>query len=369
MTTPLAQLSRAGVSIWLDDLSRSRITSGSLAALVEDRNVVGVTTNPTIFAAALADSEAYAAQLEPLARAHTSLEDTVEALTADDVAKAADILEPVYRASGGVDGRVSIEVPPSAARDSDATVEHAVRLWETINRPNVMIKIPATLEGLPAITHVVARGISVNVTLVFALDRYRKVVEAYISGLERAREAGIDLAGIHSVASIFVSRVDTEIDSRLTALGTPEALALRGRAGIANCRLAHQIAGQLFTSERFEVLEAAGANAQRPLWASTGTKNPEYPDTLYVSELVAAGTVNTMPQATLDAFADHGVVDGETASTGYGAANELFDRLAALGIDYAEVMAQLEAEGLEKFDASWDELLATVRTQLEGVRS
>lgn len=369
MTTSLAELSRAGVSIWLDDLSRSRITSGSLAALVADKQVVGVTTNPTIFAAALADSEAYAAQLTPLARDGVDLETAVEMLTCDDVAKAADILEPVYRASGGVDGRVSIEVPPEAARDTEATIAHATRLWEAINRPNVMIKIPATLEGLPAITAVVARGISVNVTLIFALDRYRKVVEAYISGLERAREAGIDLAGIHSVASIFVSRVDTEVDRRLTALGTDEALRLRGQAGVANCRLAHQIAGQLFTSERFEVLEAAGAHPQRPLWASTGTKNPDYPDTLYVSELVAPGTVNTMPEATLEAFADHGEVRGDTIGSGYGQANALFDRLAALGIDYAEVMEQLEAEGLQKFDASWAELLDTVRTQLEGARA
>jgi transaldolase len=366
MNDRLARLSKAGVSVWLDDLSRSRISSGNLASLVTDLGVVGVTTNPTIFAKALSDSDTYADQVTELARGGASVAEAIDALTTRDVAQAADVLAPVHEATRGYDGRVSIEVPPSVARDTDATVAYAKQLWALIDRPNVMIKIPATLEGLPAITQVVAAGISVNVTLIFALGRYRKVVEAYLSGLERAREAGIDLSLIHSVASIFVSRVDSEVDRRLDDLGTPEALRLRGAAGLANCRLAYQIAEQLFSSERFEVLEAAGANRQRPLWASTGTKNPEYPDTLYVSELVAEGCVNTMPEATLKAFADHGEVEGDTISDRYEAADEVFDALAVLGVDYAEVMERLEDEGLQKFDASWSELVQTVGTQLKG---
>lgn len=367
MSTPLSALSAAGVSVWLDDLSRSRLDSGDLAAQVGAGTIVGVTTNPTIFAAALARGEAYAAQVTELVAAGASVEDTIDALTTTDVARAADVLRPVYDATDGVDGRVSIEVPPHLAKDTAGTIAYAKKLWTMIDRPNVMIKIPATLEGLPAITEVIAAGISVNVTLIFALDRYRKVVEAYIAGLELAREAGIDLSTIHSVASIFVSRVDSEVDSRIAVNDSLSGLA--GKAGIANCRLAHQIATQLFSSERFTVLAAAGAHPQRPLWASTGVKNPAFRDTLYVEELVTAGTVNTMPEKTLLAFADHGEVHGDTVAGHYQEADEVLDALAAGGIDYAEVMEKLEAEGLEKFDASWTELVETVRGQMEAVRS
>ncbi|MCQ9366826.1 transaldolase [Brevibacterium sp. 50QC2O2] len=360
----LQELSTAGVSIWLDDLSRSRLSSGELARAVDEQSIVGVTTNPTIFAGALADSDAYAEQVGRLAASDASLEDAIDALTCADVAAACDVLRPVYDATAGQDGRVSIEVPPGLARDTEGTIAYAKKLWKIIDRPNAMIKIPATQEGLTAITQVVAAGISVNVTLIFALGRYRRVVEAYINGLERAKEAGFDISQIHSVASIFVSRVDTEVDGRLEAIGTPEALELRGRAGLANCRLAHRIAVEQFSSERFHVLAAAGANQQRPLWASTGVKNPAYPDTMYVSELVAAGTVNTMPEKTLLAFADHGEVHGDTVSGGYAQADADLDALAGVGVDYAEVMDKLEAEGLEKFDASWDELVAGVSQQL-----
>ncbi|NUL60938.1 transaldolase [Brevibacterium luteolum] len=369
MTDRLAQLSRAGVSVWLDDLSRGRITSGSLGSLIVDRSVVGVTTNPTIFAAALADGEAYDAQVRELAASGASVEEAIDALTCHDVAQAADILAPIYRASGGVDGRVSIEVPPHLAHDTEGTVECARKLWEMIDRPNILIKIPATEEGMLAIARTLGEGISVNVTLIFALGRYRKVVEAFISGLERAREAGRDISRIHSVASIFVSRVDSEIDKRLDAIGTEKALSLKGKAGIANCRLAYEICTQLFDSERWDVLEAAGAHRQRPLWASTGTKDPAYPDTLYVSELVTEGVVNTMPEKTLEAFADHGELHGDTVVDRHTEADELFDTLAIMGIDYAEVMEVLEREGLEKFDASWAELVETVTQQLEGAQS
>ncbi|MYM19167.1 transaldolase [Brevibacterium sp. 5221] len=368
MSAPLEQLSAAGVSVWLDDLSRSRLASGGLAQAIADTSVVGVTTNPTIFAAALRDGGAYAEQVAQLAAEGGSVDAAIDAVTCADVGQACDVLRPVYDRTDGADGRVSIEVPPHLARDAEGTVEYACRLVRAIDRPGTMIKIPATEEGLDAITRVVAEGISVNVTLIFALGRYRRVVEAYINGLERAREAGHDISQIHSVASIFVSRVDTEFDRRLEEIGTPEALALRGRAGLANCRLAHRIAGEQFDSERFRVLAAAGARRQRPLWASTGTKNPAYPDTMYVTGLVTEGCVNTMPEATLRAFADHGEVHGDTVVDGYAQADEDLDALSRLGIDYAQAMDRLEAEGLEKFEASWDELAGSVGEQLAAAR-
>lgn len=361
----LEALSTNGVSIWLDDLSRTRIESGSLAKSVAEDSVVGVTTNPTIFAAALAEGSGYEDQLSELKASGTSTEDAVDALTVRDVQLACDILKPVYDATGGRDGRVSIEVPPTLAHDAEGTAECARKLHRMIDRPGVMIKIPATPEGLRAITAVTAEGISVNVTLIFSLDRYRRVVEAYINGLERAREAGHDLSTIHSVASIFVSRVDTEVDNRLENIGTDAALTLRGKAGIANCRAAYRIAEEQFSSERFAVLEAAGANRQRPLWASTGTKNPEYRDTLYVEELTAPGTVNTMPEKTLRAYADHGEDKGDTVTGTAAEASSVLDAMAAAGIDYADVMRVLEEEGLQKFDDSWAELVQTVE---EGLR-
>jgi transaldolase len=366
--SPTAALSEAGVSIWLDDLSRERITSGGLAQLIADRNVVGVTTNPTIFAGALSKGDAYRAQLHALAEAGADLDTAVFEATTDDVRDAADVFRPVYDASGGYDGRVSIEVAPDLARDTERTIEQAHALWDKVDRPNVMIKIPATVEGLDAITAAIGAGISVNVTLIFSLDRYREVMAAYLAGLEQAKAAGIDLSTIHSVASFFVSRVDTEIDKRLTAIGTDEALALKSKAGIANARLAYELYEEVFGGEQATALLEAGANRQRPLWASTGVKDPSLPDTLYVTELVAQGVVNTMPEKTLEATFDHGEIVGDTVTGAYADAGAVLDSLARVGVDYDDVTAVLEREGVEKFIVSWHELLDTVRTALEAAR-
>ncbi|MCA5893581.1 transaldolase [Isoptericola sp. NEAU-Y5] len=361
---PTQRLSEAGVSIWLDDLSRQRLDTGNLAELVRTRDVVGVTTNPTIFAKALSVGDAYTGTLAELAG--TDVEAAVERITTDDVRAAADVLRDVYDATGTVDGRVSIEVDPRLARDTDATVAVAKRLWATVDRPNVMIKIPATVEGLPAITAVLAEGISVNVTLIFSIERYRAVMDAFLAGLEQAKANGHDLAPIGSVASFFVSRVDAAVDKALADVGTHEALALRGKAAIANARLAYAAHDEVFASDRWTALAASGARGQRPLWASTGVKDPSYRDTLYVDELVAPGVVNTMPQATLDAFADHGLVVGDTVS---GAADESAATIAAIeaqGVSMDEVTRALEEEGVHKFEVSWDELLTTTKSGLDA---
>lgn len=362
---PVRELSEAGVSIWLDDLSRERLRSGGLARLVDSYAVVGVTTNPTIFANALNQGDAYDAQLTELAAQGLDADAAVERITTDDVRAAADVLRPVFDATDGVDGRVSIEVDPRLARDTERTVETAVRLWQTVDRPNVLIKIPATVEGLAAITRTLALGISVNVTLIFSLDRYRQVQDAFLSGLEQARVGGFDVTRIASVASFFVSRVDSAIDPVLTAIGTPEAHEQRGRAAIANARLAYEVHEELLQTDRWRDLEAAGAHPQRPLWASTGVKNPAYRDTLYVDELIAAGVVNTMPQATLDAFADHGVVTGDTVTGTFTASRAVLEAVESFGVSLAEVTAKLEVEGVSKFEESWSELLATVAAGLE----
>jgi transaldolase len=367
-TTPLAQLSAAGVSIWLDDLSRERITSGGLKTLIDEKNVVGVTTNPTIFAGALAKGHAYEAQVAELAARGASVDEAVFEITTDDVANASDIFRAVYDASNGVDGRVSIEVEPGFAHDAAKTIEQAKQLWAKVDRPNAMIKIPATVEGLEAITEVIGSGISVNVTLIFSLERHQAVIDAYIAGLEKAQAAGIDLSGIESVASFFVSRVDTEIDKRLTAIGTDEALALKSKAGVANAQLAYEVYTKAFDTERAQALIAAGANKQRPLWASTGVKDPALPDTLYVTNLVAQGVVNTMPEKTMEATFDHGVIDGDTVTGSYDAAREVLAQLEALGVSYDEVTALLEKEGVEKFIVSWGELLDTVKAALEAAK-
>ncbi|GAA1985059.1 transaldolase [Isoptericola halotolerans] len=361
---PTRHLSEAGVSIWLDDLSRERLDTGNLADLIESHDVVGVTTNPTIFAGALAAGNAYDGALTELAG--TDVEAAVETITTDDVRAAADVLRGVYDATDGVDGRVSIEVDPRLARDTAATVATARRLWHTVDRPNIMIKIPATVEGLPAITETIAAGISVNVTLIFSIDRYRAVMDAFLTGLERARANGHDLAPIGSVASFFVSRVDAAVDSALNDVGTDTALALRGRAAIANARLAYAAYEDVFSSERWHSLASAGAHPQRPLWASTGVKDPAYPDTLYVTELVAPGVVNTMPQATLDAVADHGEITGDTVSGTAEEATATLHAVEAHGISMDEVTARLEDEGVSKFEKSWDELLATTQTGLDA---
>ncbi|HEU4330782.1 MAG TPA: transaldolase [Lapillicoccus sp.] len=362
----LQALSDAGVSIWLDDLSRDRLDSGNLAELVKVRNVVGVTTNPTIFQLALSKGNAYDDQLEKLATAGKNVDEAVFAMTTDDVRNACDVMTPVYEATNGVDGRVSIEVDPRLAHDTEKTVEQAKQLSAAVDRDNVLIKIPATLEGLPAITAVLAEGISVNVTLIFSLERYRAVMNAFLAGLEQAKANGKDLAKIESVASFFVSRVDTEIDKRLDAIGTDEAAALKGKAGIANARLAYQAYEEVFSTPRWKSLAADGARPQRPLWASTGVKNPEYKDTMYVVDLVAPGIVNTMPEKTMDAVADHGEVTGDTITPNYGDAQKVLDDLEAIGVSYNDVVQVLEVEGVDKFDKSWDELLTEVRDDLQA---
>ncbi|GAA4696708.1 transaldolase [Promicromonospora umidemergens] len=369
--SPTQRLSEAGVAIWLDDLSRERLRTGNLAELISTRNVVGVTTNPTIFAAALAQGDAYDGTLAELAGPPNrgDVEAAVERITTDDVRDAADLLRPVYDSTAAVDGRVSIEVDPRLARDTAATKATTVRLWETVDRPNVMIKIPATVEGLPAITSTLAKGISVNVTLIFSLSRYREVMDAFLTGLEQAKEVGHDLSVIGSVASFFVSRVDAEVDKRLKAVGTDEALALRGQAAIANARLAYAAYEDVFSAdstERWAALQAAGAQPQRPLWASTGVKDPSYRDTMYVDELVVAGVVNTMPEKTLEAFADHGIVLADTVTGSGEQAAAVIAAVEAQGISMDEVTAQLEDEGVTKFEVSWDELLTTTKTGLDG---
>ncbi|MBS0024728.1 transaldolase [Microbacterium paraoxydans] len=370
MSTPTAQLAEAGVSIWLDDLSRTRISSGNLAELISSRNVVGVTTNPTIFANAITDKNdtSYDAQVAELAASGATAEDAVFAATTQDVGAALDIFRPVWEQSGHVDGRVSIEVSPDLAHDTDGTVAQATQLWSTIDRPNLLVKIPATKAGLPAITAAIAQGISVNVTLIFSLERYAEVIDAYLAGLEQAKDAGVDLSTIHSVASFFVSRVDTETDKRLTAIGTDAAEALKSKAGLANARLAYELFEQSFATDRAKALLAAGANAQRPLWASTGVKDPALPDTLYVTELVAPGVVNTMPEKTLEATFDHGVVTGDTITGGYDEAREVFAGLAEVGIDFTDVTQVLEDEGVAKFIDSWHDLLTQVNEALEAQR-
>ncbi len=364
MTDALAQLSAAGVSIWLDDLSRELLNDGSLEKLVSDKHVVGVTTNPTIFASALSKGDAYDEQLREVAAAGKDVDTAIFDITTADVRHACDVLRPVYDRTGGQDGRVSIEVDPRLAHDTTATIEAARKLWTTVDRPNALIKIPATVEGLPAITQAISEGISVNVTLIFALDRYRGVMQAFLTGLEQARERGVDLSTIRSVASFFVSRVDTEVDRRLDELGTEEATALRGKAGIANARLAFQAFEEVFSTPRWKVLADDGAHPQRPLWASTGVKDPAYPDTMYVTELVTDGTVNTMPSKTMDAVADHGELHGDTVREQYDDARQVLDALERLGISYGDVTAVLEREGVEKFEKSWDELMTTVNEEL-----
>ena len=369
MTEALATLSELGVSVWLDDLSRELMAGGELERLIAEKHVVGVTTNPTIFASALAKGDRYEEQVATLAARGADVDTTIFEITTDDVRAACDVFRPVYDATGHLNGRVSIEVDPRLAHDTAKTIEAARSLWSTVDRPNAMIKIPATEAGLAAITRVVGEGISVNVTLIFSLERYRAVMNAFLTGLEQAKESGVDLAAIASVASFFVSRVDSEIDKRLDTIGTDEARALRGKAGIANARLAYQAYEEIIDSERWKGLAASGARPQRPLWASTGVKDPAYPDTMYVTELVAPLTVNTMPGATLDAMADHGQVAGETVRGRYDEAADVLRRLEALGISYDEVTELLEREGVSKFDKSWSELLGTVSDELDRAKA
>jgi len=362
--TRIQALTDQGVAVWLDDLSRDRLSSGGLAELRE-RGVVGVTSNPTIFAKALSDADEYEEQVRDLRARGVSLEEAVRAITTYDVRWACDVMRPAYDSTDGRDGRVSLEVDPRLAHRTTPTVAEARALWWLVDRPNLFIKIPATQEGLPAITAAIAEGISVNVTLIFGLDRYDAVMDAYLTGLEHARKNGIDLSGIESVASFFVSRVDSEVDKRLTGIGGDEAESLRAKTAIANACLAYERYERVLGSERWQELEGAGANRQRPLWASTSVKDESLPDTLYVDNLVVRETVNTMPEATLTAVADHGEATGDMVTTRYDDAHDVLDRLARLGIGYDDVIAVLEREGVEKFEKSWAELLDTVRTALD----
>jgi transaldolase len=374
MTTPqphdqigqLGQLSEAGVAVWLDDISRERLRTGNLADLIKYFHVIGVTSNPTIFASALSKGDAYDEQVADLAVRGVSIDEAARSITTYDIRWAADVLRPMYDLTDGQDGRVSIEVDPRIARETAKTIAEARALWWSVDRPNMYIKIPATKEGLPAITAALAEGISVNVTLIFSLKRYGEVIDAFMAGLEGAAKAGRDLKAIGSVASFFVSRVDTEIDARLDKIGTPEAQALRGQAAVANARLAYELFEQRSATDRWKSLAAAGARPQRPLWASTSTKNPEYRDTMYVTDLVAPGVVNTMPEPTMHDVADHGDVRGNTIEGTYDQARALFQQLAAVGVDYDDVVQVLEDEGVDKFGVSWNQLLETVKKEMAG---
>lgn len=359
--TYIDDLSALGTSTWLDDLSRERITSGNLAEIIDAKSIVGVTTNPSIFAAAMSVGTSYDAQIEELRQAGAAVDEAVYAMIVDDVRDACDILLPVHEATDGRDGRVSLEVDPRISADRGATIAQARELWERVDRPNVMIKIPATRESLPAITEALSEGISVNVTLIFSVDRYREVIDAYRKGIAAAADKGLDVSQIHSVASFFVSRLDTEVDRRLADIGSEEALALRGRAGVANARRAYDLFRELGDGAGLP----QGANPQRPLWASTGVKNPEYPATLYVSELAGPDTVNTMPEKTIDAVLEQGNLHGDTLSGTAGEAEEVFRRLAAVGIDLDDVFEVLEREGVEKFVDSWTELLESMQARLQ----
>jgi transaldolase len=366
MTDTLRQLSDEGVAIWLDDLSRGRLATDNLADLIRDKHVVGVTTNPTIFQKAISDSELYDRQLRDLSVRGVDVEEGVRMITTQDVRWGCDVLRPVYEASDTIDGRVSIEVDPRLAQDAERTIAEARQLWWLVDRPNLFIKIPATEASLPAISQCLAEGISVNVTLIFSIERYRAVMEAYLDGMERARAAGHDLSALASVASFFVSRVDTEVDKRLDKLGSPEAIELKGKAAIANARLAFQAYEQdILGTDRWKALAEAGARPQRPLWASTGVKDPAYDDTQYVVDLVTRGVVNTMPEATLDAVADHGVIKGDTIRGEYTSAASTMAALADVGIDMEEVVRVLEDEAVEKFETSWNELLDSTKGELE----
>jgi transaldolase len=361
----LKQLSDAGVSIWLDDLSRERLVTGTLAALIRDKHVVGVTTNPTIFQKAITGSELYDEQIRDLARRGVDVGEALRAITTYDVRWGCDVLRPAYDASEGVDGRVSIEVDPRISGDTDRTVAEARALWWLVDRPNLFIKIPATRQGLPAISQCLAEGISINVTLIFSLERYGEVMDAFLDGMERARAAGHDLSRLGSVASFFVSRVDSEVDQRLDKIGSDDAKALRGKAAIANTRLAYELYEQKFGTDRWKALQQAGARPQRPLWASTSTKDPAYDDTMYVLDLVAPGIVNTMPESTLKALLDHGEFRGESVRSMYADAHKVLSELAAVGIDYDDVVRVLEEEGIEKFEASWKELIDSIQAELK----
>jgi transaldolase len=356
-------VSANGTSIWLDDLSRAKITSAephALPARIKDSGVVGVTTNPSIFSAAISGAAEYAADIALMKG--STVDEVVKKLTTDDVRQACELFTSIYESSQGVDGRVSIEVDPRLAHDTEGTIAAGKELWAIIDRPNLMIKVPATLEGLPAITALIASGISVNVTLIFSVKRYGQVIEAYMKGIEQCE----DPSKVHSVASFFISRIDSSIDALLKKNGSSEATALLGKAAIANAHLAYQLFEEKFAPDRWNPLAAKGAQKQRPLWASTGVKDPAYDDTRYVVELIAPNTVNTMPQSTLDAVIDHGVVRGNTITAHYVDAVDVLKALSALGISLDQVTTELEIDGVKKFAQAWDELLENVKAAQQG---
>ena len=358
-------LAEAGTSVWLDDLSRDRLKSGNLAEVIANKGVVGVTTNPAIFAKAMTQGTAYNDQIEQLKAKNSPADSAVFEMAIVDVREACDVFSTIYEETKGVDGRVSLEVDPRLAENREATVTQAIQLADMVGRDNLMIKIPATEACLPAITEVLAAGISVNVTLIFSVVRYRQVMSAFIAGIAAAKEAGKDISQIHSVASFFVSRVDTEIDKRLDAIGSPEAVEYKGKAAVANARLAYAAYEEsLVNNPEWQQLQQAGANTQRPLWASTSVKDPSYPDTLYVTELAGPNTVNTMPEDTLDATIDHGTVNGDTLTGTAEDSHAVFTQLSILGVDLADVWNVLEREGVEKFVDSWQDLLAAIEKQL-----
>ncbi len=364
MSTTLAQISRAGTSIWLDDLSRERMVdngkSRSLKSLISEESVVGVTTNPAIFSSAISQSALYSDDLITLAAKGCLAEQIITELTCSDVVSACDLFHEVFRKSGGIDGRVSIEVDPRFARDTQRTVTQARELWEKIDRPNLLVKVPATIEGLPAIQTLISEGISVNVTIIFSTKRYGQVLDAFLKGLEARASKSLPLNDIHSVASFFISRVDTEIDPRLKASASKEALALLGKSAIANAHLAYKHFEEVLNSSRWQVLAKLGANIQRPLWASTGVKDPSYDPTQYVMELVAPLCVNTMPEQTLNAVKAQGEFRGNSISGKYFDAAGIINQLAVIGIDIEEVAEKLEREGIDKFIKPWLELIGNV---------
>jgi transaldolase len=360
----LGEISAAGVSIWLDDLSRDRLQTGSLSELIATSHVVGVTTNPSIFAAAIAGSNRYRDDILKLASNGASIGEIVTSLTTDDVRSACDLFKLTFESSKGKDGRVSIEVDPDLAYQTSATVQRGEYLSEQVNRPNLLIKVPATMEGLPAIEELTAKGISVNVTLIFSVDRYKLVMESYLRGLEGRVKNNLPINTIHSVASFFVSRIDTEVDKQLDA--KHPGSSLRGKAAIANAQLAYQAYQEQLDSPRWKTLAALGANAQRPLWASTGVKDKSYDPTRYVVELVAANCVNTMPEATMNEVRAHGISRGDTISGTSDSAHSFFAELSKTEIDFALVVHDLEVDGVGKFEKSWQELLTSVKVVVDN---
>ena len=359
MTNPIHKIVAMGQSVWYDNIERRLLENGGLAEMINNGDIQGLTSNPSIFKNAIVNSSDYDVALQALAAAGKSTAEIIEYLTVADIKEAAKLLFPLYEKTKGLDGYASLEVRPTLAYDTESTLAEAKRLWKWVNVPNLMIKIPATKEGLPAIRQAIAAGINVNVTLIFSIERYREVAQAYLQGLEDRLSVGLPIDKIASVASFFISRLDASVDNQLEVIGSERAMTLMGKTAVANARLAYQVFKEIFNTERFAGLQQKGANLQRPLWASTSTKNPAYPDTLYVDELIGRNTVNTIPPKTLDAFRDHGTAK-ETLQTNLTEANHIFMELEALGISLAEITQQLEDGGVQSFMDAYQDLLETV---------